>query len=77
MVEEQAKQETRLKQSLACCLLHTGVLQGLFFDVSEEHVAFIFRVEASRALLAICFTLVSCLAYSSTLKQGHLFLRNV
>jgi hypothetical protein len=35
-------------------------------DVSEEHVAFI------SALLATCFTLVSCLAYSSTLNVDWL-----
>jgi hypothetical protein len=32
MVEEQAKQDIRLKQSLVCCLLYADVLQGLFFD---------------------------------------------
>jgi hypothetical protein len=36
--------------------------------VLEEHLASIFRVETEPALLAISFVLVSCLAYSSSLK---------
>jgi hypothetical protein len=55
--------------------------------ISEEHVLSIFRVEAKQessvqqlatiALLDVCFTPLSCLAYSSTEDGGDMFVRNV
>jgi hypothetical protein len=45
-----------------------------FTDVSEEYIASIFM----RVLLATCFLLVNCLAYSLTLKmEVSVFLQNV
>jgi hypothetical protein len=44
-------------------------------DVSEEHIASIFKVE--ELCLPPAFTLVFCSAYSSTLKMEAMFLWNV
>jgi hypothetical protein len=54
-------------------------------DVSEEHIASIFKNKgeaeqeinkkqrANRAQLGVCFFLVSCVAYSSTLKMEKIY----
>jgi hypothetical protein len=63
-------------QALLATCFHAGFLFGLFFYPEVGGDIFIRNV-GSLSSLPSAFTLVCCVAYSSTLKIEAMFLRNV